>query len=182
MGKAITVGELTEEAKKAYHQKDYLGAAKAYQAASQSFSQSDDMLSAAEVSNNASVAYLRAEKPESALQHALQTDEVFASAGDSRRQAIAFANQGAAYEAMGKLEEAEHAYQSSADLLKQLGDRELRPAVLKSLSSVQLRSGHQMEAMATMQAGLDQLENPGLIQKIMNKILKTPFDYFNRLS
>ncbi len=39
-----------------------------------------------------------------------------------------------------------------------------------------------MEAMATMQAGLEQLENQGLIQKIMNKILKTPFDYFNRLS
>ena len=182
MGEAITAGELTKEAKKAYHQEDFLAAAKAYQAASQSYSQGNDYLSAAEMSNNASVAFLRAEKPDSALQTALETDQVFAEAGDLRRQAIALANQAAAYEAMGKLVEAEQAYQSSAELLKQIGDQELRPTLLKSLSAVQLRLGNRMEAVATMRSGLDQTENPGIIQKLVYKIFKTPFDYFNRLS
>jgi tetratricopeptide (TPR) repeat protein len=182
MGEAITAGELTEEANKAYHQEDFLAAAKAYQAASLSYLQGNDPLLAAEMSNNASVAYLRAEKPDSALQNALQTDEVFAEASDFRRQAIALANQAAAYEALGKLTEAEKAYQSSSELLKQLGDQELRPTVLKSLSAVQLRLGNQMEAIATMKTGLDQVNNPGIIQRLMNKFLKIPFNYFNRIS
>ena len=33
MGEAISAGELTKEANKAYHQEDFLAAAKAYQAA-----------------------------------------------------------------------------------------------------------------------------------------------------
>ena len=98
------------------------------------------------------------------------------------RSSISLANQAAAYEALGKLSEAEKAYQSSADLLMQLGDQELRPTVLKSLSAVQMRLGNPMEAIATMKIGVDQVKNPGIIQRFMNKILKIPFNYFNRLS
>lgn len=181
MGETITAVELSREAKKAYQQEDYLTAAQAYQAASQSYTQSHEPLLAAEMSNNASVAYLQANKPESALKYALQTDEVFAEAGDLRRQAIALANQAAAYEALDQFPEAELAYQSSADLLKPLNEQELRPVVLKSLSAVQLRLGKQMEAISTMQSGLDQVEKPGIIQKLMRRILNIPFNYFNQL-
>jgi len=68
------------------------------------------------------------------------------------------------------------------ELLKEIGDQELRPMVMKSLSAVQLRLGQQMEALVTMQAGLDDVENPGLKQKLIKKVLRSPFSYFNRLS
>lgn len=181
MGETITAGELTKEANNAYQQKEYLTAAQSYQAASRSYAQSHEPLLAAEMSNNASVAYLQADKPESALRSALRTDEVFAEAGDQRRQAIALANQAAAYEALGQWADAEQAYQSSADLLKPLDEKELRPTVLKSLSAVQLRRGKQVEAISTMKSGLDPIEKPGIVQKLMRRIINIPFNYFNQL-
>lgn len=182
MEEAFSARELTLEAERAYKANDFLGAAKSYQAAAQCCSQSQDQLTAAEMLNNASVAYLQADEPEIALEITLGTDEVFAAAGDKRRQAIALGNQGSAFEALGKLEDAAEAYQASADLLMEIDDRELRPAVMQSLSAVQLRLGKQMEALATMGAGLDQVENPGIKQKILQKILRSPLSLFNRLS
>jgi tetratricopeptide (TPR) repeat protein len=170
------------EAKNAYLRKDFSAAADAYQAAAASFSSKGDELSAAEMKNNASVAYLQAGNAELALDSALITDQVFASVGDTRRQAIALGNQAAAYEALGQLEAAAKAYESSSDLLKLIGDKELRPTVMRSLSSIQLRLGRQMEALVTMQAGLNQIENPSLMQRLMKKIIQSPFNYFNRSS
>lgn len=174
--------ELKKEAARAYKKKDYLAAAKDYQAAAEGFSQQGAQLEAAEMLNNASVAYLQAEQPESALEAALDTDQTFAAAGDQRRQAIALGNQAAAYEALDDLDSAAQAYQSSSELLKEIGDHELRPSVMQSLSAVQLRQGQQMEALVTMQAGLDEIENPGIKQKLLKKVLRSPFSYFNRLS
>jgi tetratricopeptide (TPR) repeat protein len=172
--------ELKKEAERAYQKKDYLAAAKDFQAAAAGFSQNDAQLEAAEMLNNASVAYLQARQPESALDSALDTDETFAAAGDQRRQAIALGNQAAAYEALDDLDSAARAYQASSDLLKEIGDQELRPSVMQSLSAVQLRQGQQMEALFTMQAGLEGIEKPGLKQKLIKKVLRSPFSYFNR--
>ena len=182
MVKAISPGELKQEAERAYKKKNYHTAAKSFQAAAEGYTQIGEPLEAAEMLNNASVAYLQAKQPESALETALNTDEIFAAANDKRRQAIALGNQAAAYEALSQLETAADAYQVSSELLKEIGDKELRPIVMQSLSAVQLRLGQQMEALVTMQAGLDEIENPGLKQRLIKKVLRSPFSYFNRLS
>jgi tetratricopeptide (TPR) repeat protein len=182
MAKTISPGELIQEAERAYKKKNYLPAAKSFQAAAEGYTQNGEQLEAAEMLNNASVAYLKAGQPESALETALNTDKIFEAAGDKKRQAIALGNQAAAYEASSQLEAAVDAYQTSSALLKEIGDKELRPIVLQSLSAVQLRLGQQMEALVTMQAGLDEVENPGFKQKLIKKVLRSPFSYFNRLS
>lgn len=177
---AFSAGELTKEAQLAYQAKDFLAAAQSFQAAAQCYSQSEEQLLEAEMLNNASVAYLQAEQPEFALQVALGTDEVFAAAGDKHRQAIALGNLGAAYEALGRLNDAADAYQDSANLLAEIDDQELRLTVMRSLSAIQLRQGKQMEALATMGAGLEQLETPGFKQKLIRKILRLPFSFLGR--
>jgi tetratricopeptide (TPR) repeat protein len=182
MSETFSPKKLKKEAERAYKKKDYINSANAFQAAAEGFSQNGSQLDAAEMLNNASVAYLQAEQPESALEAALDTDETFAKEGDQRRQAIALGNQAAAYEAMDQLDSAAQAYQASSELLKEIGDQELRPSVMQSLSAVQLRQGQQMAALATMQAGLEGVENPGFKQKILKKVLHSPFSYFNRLS
>jgi tetratricopeptide (TPR) repeat protein len=182
MEEAISAQELISEAGRAYKVQNYRAAAISYQAAAHCYTQKGDKLQAAEMLNNASVAFLQADEPESALQSARGTDQVFAAAGDVRRQAIALGNLGGAFEALGNLESAAEAYQSSADLFMDTDDHELRADVMRSLSTVQLRLGQQMEALATMRAGLDQVENPGMKQKLIQKILSTPFKIFNRLS
>jgi tetratricopeptide (TPR) repeat protein len=178
----ISPEELTQEAELAYKRKNYLTAARAFQASAEGYAQIGAEIEAAEMLNNASVAYLQAEQPESALESALNTDQTFAAAGDVRRQAIALGNQAAAYEALDQLDSAAQNYQVCSDLLEEIGDQELLPAVMRSLSTVQLRSGQQVEALATMQASLEQAENPGIKQKLLKKILRSPFIHFNRFS
>lgn len=182
MGEAITIEQLKKEAERAYQSQDYLAAAQSFRAAADGYEHIDDEIQAAEMLNNASVAYLQGNQPQQALDAAADTDQVFAAAGDLRRQAIALGNQAAAYEALDQLEAAALAYQESADLLKEIGDHELRPTVMQSLSAVQLRLGQQMEALVSMQAGLEEIEKPNLKQKLVKKILRSPFSYFNRLT
>jgi tetratricopeptide (TPR) repeat protein len=181
MGEAITIEQLKKEADRAYKSKDYLAAAKSYTAAADGYTHIDEQLQAAEMHNNASVAYLQGDQPGKALESAQDTDQVFANAGDLRRQAIALGNQAAAYEALNQLEAAVQAYQESSKLLKEIGDHELRPTVMQSLSAVQLRLGQQMDALVTMQASLEEIEKPNFKQKLVKKILRSPFSYFNRL-
>ena len=167
MGNTITPQELKQEAERAYQTKDFLSAAQSYRAAADGYLQTNDEITAAEMLNNASVAYLQGDQPDLALESALGTDQVFAISGDKKRQAIALGNQAAAYQAMGKLEPALEAYQTSADLLKEIGDQDLRPSVMQALSAVQLPLGKQMEALISMQSGLDNVEKPSLKQKLM---------------
>ena len=96
MGEAITLEQLKKEAERAYQSKNYLAAAQAYRAAADGYSHIEEPLQAAEMRNNASVAYLQGDQPEKALEAALETDQIFAAEGDSRRQAVALGNQAAA--------------------------------------------------------------------------------------
>jgi len=174
--------QLFKAAQKAYKKKEYLRAAQAYHAAADIYSDTGNTLAAAEMLNNASVAYLQSGDPEQALAAAAGTEETFAAVNDIKRQAVSFGNQAAALEALGKLEDSASLYERSADLLKQCGEHELRVSVMQSLSGVQLRLGRQLEALASMQAGLENIPNPTVKQRLLKKILRAPLDYFGRSS
>jgi tetratricopeptide (TPR) repeat protein len=172
MDDTLTLPELIEEGKSAYKKGDFQSAARAYQAAAQGYEDVGDLLSAAEMSNNSSVAYLRLGDAAAALQAVEGTPEIFAEAQDSRRQGIALGNLGAALDALKRLDEAADAYQRSADLLGQAGEEDLRAHALKSLSVIQLRKGDQMQAVATMQSSLDAGQKPGGKTNIFSRLLK----------
>jgi len=53
-------------------------------------------------------------------------------------------------------------------------------STMQSLSALQLRTGRQLEALATMQAGVERIERPGLKNRLLKKILDLPFRLFNR--
>jgi hypothetical protein len=57
---------------------------------------------------------------------------------------------------------------------------ELRASVMRFLSEMQLRSGRQLEAVASMHAGLDGLSRPSLKQRLVKKLLESPFQFLNR--
>jgi tetratricopeptide (TPR) repeat protein len=174
MSESLSPKQLAAEAKQAYKQGDYIRAAHAFEAAAQGYQSLDDQLTVAEMYNNSSVAYLQGGDGVSALRVVRGTPEVFASAGDVLRQGIALGNLGAALEAVGQLDEAMQAYQQSAELLKQVDETEMRAKVMHSLSALQLRTGHQLEALVNMQAGLDGLQKPNPKQRALRKLLDLP--------
>jgi tetratricopeptide (TPR) repeat protein len=175
MAEILDAQQLAKEGRLAYQRGDYENAARAFQAASQGYRTAQDSLNAAELANNASVAYLKAGDSQAALQAVEGTAEIFAAEGDIRRQAMALGNLGAALEAIHRFQEAEDAYQQSADLLKQAGEDKLRLNVMQSLSNLQLRTGKHLQALSSMQAGLEDVNRPSPKQRILKKLLEFPF-------
>jgi len=173
----INPQQLADEGQAEYNNGDYLSAATLYKAAADGYLSVGDELSAAEMANNCSVAFLKGGNTESALEAVMDTDRVFAVKGDTLRQAMALGNQAAAWEGLKQLDKAVITYGQSAELLKQLGESELRAYVLQSVSSIQLRRGQYLEAYGTMGEGVMGLDKPNLKQKLLQSLMQLPFKF-----
>lgn len=176
----IKPDQLLNEGNNAYRRGDYLASARAFEAACESYHTLGESVRAAEAANNASVAYLQAGDEQASLRVVEGTPQLFADAGDLRRQGMALGNLAAALEANRRLEEAVELYQQSADVLKQAGEDQLRANVMQSLSALQLRTGRQLEALATMSAGLEDVKHPNPKQSILKRLLRIPFRMLDR--
>ncbi|HSO26741.1 MAG TPA: tetratricopeptide repeat protein [Anaerolineales bacterium] len=173
----VSPGDLSQEGQKAYQNEDFETAARAFAAAVEGYRAQGAGLDAAEQANNLAVTYLQLGRAAEALEAVESTPEIFAAAGDQRRLAFAYGNLGSALEALGNNEESLAAYQESADLLKALGEDKLRLEVMQSISGVQLKSGRQLEALATMKHGIEDVQQPSLQQKFLKRLLNVPFKY-----
>ena len=176
MAEATTPQGLAKEGKAAYKRGDYRAAAHTFAAARLGYQTLGDELEAAEMANNCSVAYLQAGDGDAALAAVEGTEAIFAQAGDLRRQGMALGNRGAALEALDRPEEALAAYQQAADILQQAGEDQLRAQVMQSLSMLQLQMGRQLQALASLQNGLEGVERPTASQKMLKKLLDIPFN------
>lgn len=176
MSEATTPQSLAKEGNKAYQREDYLAAASAFEAARQGYEALEDSLNAAEMANNCSVAYLQAGDSEAALAAVEGSEAVFALAGDLRRQGMALGNRAAALEALERFEEAIAAYQQAAEILQQAGEDQLRAQVMQSVSMLQFKMGRQLQALASMQSGLEGVKHPNVKQKMIKKLLDTPLE------
>ena len=180
MSDAVSPEKLTKEGKSAYQNGDYQAAAQAFEAAQQAYLSQGDKLTAAELANNCSVAYLQAGDGQAALKAVEGTDAIFAEAGDLRRQGMALGNLASALEAIDRTEEAVEAYLQSASVLEQAGEDQLRANVMHSLSMLQFRSGKQLQALASMQSGLEGVKRPSPKQSLLKKLINIPVDMLTR--
>lgn len=167
--------QMVDKAKKLFADGDYEPSAALFEKIYQEYSANGDELNAAENKNNCSVALLKADVPQKSLDVALATDQVFARAGDTKRQAMSLGNQAAALEALGETDKALELYRQASDLLKATGESELRSYVLKSISSLEMRKGKLGESMATMQAAIDSKQSPSALERFLRKLLRFIF-------
>lgn len=171
---------LEKKAETAYHARDYRQAADLYRQAAGAYDQAEDRQKYAELANNLSVALLQAGDPQAALEATQGTERIFAEAGNLRSQALALGNQASALEALNRLQEALFHFRLCSDLLKQAGDEENRAYVLKKISSIQVRTGHQLEALASMDAALSHKQKLSFKERFLKKLLHIPMDMLNR--
>lgn len=172
--------KLFREGNEAYRRGEYHSAALSYAAASREFAALGDQYKIAEMANNCSVAYLQLGQPQKALEVLEGAAEIFEIEGDFKAQGMTYGNQAAALEALNRLDEAERLYKQSAELLKQAGADQLRLDVMKSLSNLQLNMGRRLEALATMQSGVEDIEHPNPKQSLLKRLLKIPFEIMNK--
>jgi tetratricopeptide (TPR) repeat protein len=167
--------QLVEKAQAAYQAGEFSQAASLFDTAAREYELDNNPLKAAEMQNNRSVSLLKAGDNSGALAAALGTDQIFSQAGDKRRQAIALGNQAAALESQGKKDQALALYRQCSDLLKEVDDPQTRTFVLKSISALQMRTGKQFEALASMEAALDIKEHLTMKEWLLKKLLRVPF-------
>jgi tetratricopeptide (TPR) repeat protein len=165
------------QAKKDFQNGNFKAAIKGFESALAAFQASGNELDAAEMANNLSVSLLQAKKKQRALDVVEGTDQIFARHNQPTKQAMAIGNRAAALEALKRFDEAEQAYQQSADLLQGAGEEELRGYVLQSLSALQLRRGQQLDGMINMLSGLEGQEKLPLRKRLLRWILKIPFKF-----
>lgn len=168
--------QLAREAEEAYAVEEYELAASKYEAAASEYRQAGDPLMAAEMSNNRSVVLIKLGKFSAALQASQGTDRLFAEAGDLRRQAIALGNQAAALEGLKQGDQALALYRQSADLLKQIGEQDMRAYILKNISMIQFRRRKYIEALAFMRMALEAQKRLSLRERILKWLLGVVFN------
>ena len=166
-----SVDTIIQKAKTAYESEDFQEAARLFEQASIELTQAGKPLDAAEMQNNRSVALLKAGKAAEALAAAQGTDQTFGAAGDVKRQAMALGNIASALEDLNRFDEAMQTYTQSADLFKQIGERELRAYVLERISGLQLRKGKRIESLATKEAAIASKDHLSLTDRILKGLL-----------
>ncbi len=180
MAEILDPRELIKAARSAYEDGDYFEAARLFKAAQESYELGANPIQAAEMANNGCVAFLQAGEPRAALLALEGIESVFEQAGDIQRLAMTWGNRGMALEAMKQFDLALEAYRRAADLFLQIGENELYTTTMQSLSALQLRNKRPLEAIATMQAGLDRVDKPGVRQRLLKRLLDIPFRLLNR--
>ena len=118
---------------------------------------------------------MKSGESQNALNIILGIDELYEKSGDVHRQAITLGNQASALEKLNLQEQAAKKYEESSRLFKQIGDLENRSIVLQSLSELQMKMGHQLDAMATMQVSLLNKKKPSIFDRFLKKLLQIPF-------
>lgn len=164
--------QLAGKGKQAFSDKKYDQAAAAFAEAASAFEAKDDVLKAAEMKNNLSVALLQAGKAVEAFDAAVGTDDTFAQAGDKKRQAMAFGNQASALEAQNKFDQALEAYDQSAALFAEAGEGEMRAMVLQSAAALKLRKGKVVDSALSMIGSIESDPKPNLIQRFIKFLLR----------
>jgi tetratricopeptide (TPR) repeat protein len=164
--------QLAEQGKQAFAAKEFDKAAASFTEAASAYAAFNDPLNEAEMKNNLSVALLQAGKAQEALDAATGTDQVFAKAGDVKRQAMAFGNQGAALEGLKKMDQALEAYQRSAALFAEAGETEMRSVVLQSAAAIELRRGKMMDSALSMIGSVESTKKPNLMQRLLKFLIR----------
>jgi tetratricopeptide (TPR) repeat protein len=182
MIETLSSQQLAKEAESSYLAGDFMLAAQQYEAAHQSYLSKNDILMSAEMANNCSVAYLQAGDNEAALGALDGIEVVFQQAGDRKRQAMTLGNRAAALEALDRLIEAEKTYWMAAEIFKELGETELRLPIMQSISTIQLRTGRHLQAVASMYAGVEKIKNPSLKHRFLKRLLAIPIQLINQRS
>lgn len=171
----LTPAQTAQEAQAAYQRGEFREAAHLFQVAADGYALAGDSLMSAEMKNNISVSLLQAKDAQGALAAADAALAVFSQANERRNLALASGNRAAALEALRRIDDALAAYEQCAEILKELGEYDLRMYVMQSISKIYTRKGRPLEALAAMRAGVNNLPHPTLRQRVLKNLLDYPF-------
>jgi tetratricopeptide (TPR) repeat protein len=171
---------LEQQAMAAYEDGKWPAAADLFAEARDAFAREGNDLKAAEMSNNLCVALLQSKRHKEAIAAVEGTWDVFLAHRDDLRAAKAYGNYASAQEACGEWAAAEAAYAKAAKLLQKAGDEETRAQTLAALSRLQLRRGKPLQAVTSMQSGMEDSSRLSIGRRFLRWLLGLPSRFFHR--
>jgi tetratricopeptide (TPR) repeat protein len=172
--------QIEEKAMIAYREGRLEEAIDGFAAARQAFLTNANKIKAAEMGGNLCVVLLQADRPQEALNAVEGSPAIFLSVGDKNRAAQAYGNLGSALEACDDSIGAENAYRQATELFDSLGDKEQYGYTMQALSRLQLRRGQPLEAIVSMQLGMEAKPQSGIRNRLLRRLLSLPIRLLNR--
>lgn len=167
-----TPAALADQGKQEYGAGNFSTAASLFAQAAQAYQSTNDALNAAEMKNNESVAWLQAGKANDALQATEGTEQLFAAAGDLKRQGIAVSNRAAALEALKQWNTAIQEYDRAASLFEQAGEGDMHSLVRKASANIHIKHGQIHSTQMDIYDSLRLVEKPSLTQRFMKFLMR----------
>ena len=165
---------LSKDAMKAYGKEDYGSAAQAFESARKAYLDAGEDVLAAEMANNLSVTYIQMDRANDALSIVEGTPQIFLTHGNQQLAGRAYGNLAAALEASGQRQEALEYYQLAAQIFSEEEDKEGYALTMQAISRLQLRLGQPIEAVSTMQVGLEAMPKSSLRDRLLKKLIDIP--------
>lgn len=166
----MRIDEDIDLAKQFFQNKRFSESGELFESLVKHFETVNDLPKAAEMKNNASVAYLMLGDHQKAYQLAKDTHLIFEQANDDKNCGLALGNQASALEHLGEKKSALALYQKSIPYLEKAGEKESKAYILKRISSLQIQQGNQLEALGNMTAALNNIEELTWSEKFLKKL------------
>lgn len=156
------IEKLKQEGFQKFEKKQFKSAAEIFLACVEQLEGEGQNPDSAEMRNNLGVALVRNKQYQAAIEALIGTDKTFAQAGDLQKQGMALANLGNAYEGLKNFEAAMQAYEGAVECFKQCGEQKMLSVVLKYLSDLQMKTGKQYQALASLKSSYEEAPNANL--------------------
>ncbi len=176
----MKIDEEIELAKQYFQRKRFQESGKLFESLIQKFENLRDYPMAAEMKNNASVAYLMHGDHQKAYELAKDTHLVFEQVNDDKNCGLALGNQAAALEHLGEKKLALALYQKALPYLENSDENESKAYILKRISSLQIQQGNQLEALGNMTAALQNIDELSWSERILKKLTDLIMSIGNR--
>jgi len=163
--------DLQEQGIKQFQQKEFEEAARLFQEAHSAYEAAGQRDLAAEMQVNLGLTRRSMGANQDALDLMGQALAVFTELDDQKRRAMVLGNMGGVYVALGDKEQAAETYREAADIFEELGEKKLHGETLLAIANLQMSNRKVGEAAATYEAGLSELDNLSVSQKMIKGLI-----------
>ncbi len=163
--------ELQEQGVKQFQQKEFEEAARLFQEAGEAYEAAGQKDIAAEMQVNLALTRRSMGANQEAIDLMSQALSTFTELNDQKRRAMVLGNMGGVYVALNDKEQAAECYREAADIFQELGEKKLHGETLLAIANLQMSNRKVGDAAATYEAGLSELDNLSVSQKMIKGLI-----------
>lgn len=156
---------------KLYRDGQYEEAAAKFAEAQQAYAAANDQVNAAECVNNRGVCWRQAAKWDEATAAFTEARSIFQTLSDVKGEGQVVGNLAALADSQGDKDRSADLYLEAIALLEKAGAKDLAKDCYTALSRLRLKRRDVMGAISAYDAGLEEIEKPNIMQRMVRKIL-----------